>query len=116
MTVKRCFRFENHREFKAGCLAIVQAWLPQLAGHSFQIRLNELRSGPSLLARTSDQEIANAALETLHQAGKVGYLDYKDPDVVIQIDVIHNHATVSLHSSADIATHSASGLLGAQPH
>lgn len=93
---QRTFDFQTHEDFAQRARDILHAWLPQLAGASFYVRLHR-RGGKEVLASQPEERSLDAVLlQALAEAGSPGRIDFDDPDLVIQIETIDGRAGMSL--------------------
>ena len=92
----RTFDFQTREEFEHKAHDILLAWLPQLAGASFYVRLHR-RGGKEVLAsQPEERSLDEMLLEALAEAGTPGRIDFADPDSVIQIETIDGRVGLSL--------------------
>lgn len=97
----RTFDFRTREEFEHAADDIVQAWLPQLAGASFHVRLHRRGEKNLLSSQAEERRLAETLLLALAAAGTPGRIGFEDPDRVIAIETVGERAGVSLWSRED---------------
>ncbi len=102
---KATFLFHSADEFKREASAIVLELAKALAGCSFHVRLHGRGSGHDLHAQDIEQYLDKKILDALANAGQPGKISFSDPDAVIAIDTVDDHAGIALWSRADLAHH-----------
>ncbi len=102
---KATFSFHSVDDFKCKAAAIILEWASALAGCSFHVRLHRRGSGHDLHAHDVEQYLDEKLLEALAQAGKPGKISFADPDAVIAIDTVDDHAGLALWTRAELARH-----------
>jgi tRNA(Ser,Leu) C12 N-acetylase TAN1 len=102
---KATFHFDSAEEFKRKAAVIVLEWGAALAGRTFHVRLHRRGSGHDLHAHEVEQYLDDRLLEALAQAGEPGKISFSDPDTVIAIDTVDDHAGIALWTRADLARH-----------
>lgn len=101
----RSFEFQSAEEFLEKAKSIILEWSPQLAGHSFHVRVHRRGSTHDLRTPDAERFLDDALLEALLGAGAPGAVSFSDPDAVIAIDTIDDRAGVGLRRREDLARH-----------
>ena len=94
----RTFDFQTHEEFEQKVRDILHAWLPQLAGASFYVRLHRRGDKKVLPGQPEERSLDAMLLQALVVAGTPGRISFDDPDLAVQIETIDGRAGVSLWS------------------
>ncbi len=102
---KATFQFDSAEEFKRKAAAVVVEWASMLAGCSFHVRLHRRGCGHSLHAHEVEQYLDERILDALAQAGEPCKISFSDPDAVIAIDTVDDHAGIALWTRTDLARH-----------
>jgi tRNA(Ser,Leu) C12 N-acetylase TAN1 len=90
---QQAFDFARAEEFEARARALALAWVPQLSGKSFHVRLHR-RGFKGVLSTPREERFLDEAL--LSALGDGGRISFTDPDAVIQIETIGGRAGMSL--------------------
>jgi tRNA(Ser,Leu) C12 N-acetylase TAN1 len=107
---QRTFDFETREEFEQKAREMVLAWLPELAGLGFHVRLHR-RGGKEMLSTQPEERfLAEALLQALERAGTPGHINFDDPDKLMQIETIAGRAGISLWSREDRQRYSFLGV------
>lgn len=102
---KRSFEFHLSEDFLAKAKETVMEWLPHLAGRSFHVRPHRRGSRQSLRSPDAERSLGEALLDALKEAGTPGTLSFSDPDAVIAIDTVDDHAGISIWTREDRIRH-----------
>lgn len=98
---QRTFDFDTHEEFEQKARGIVLAWVPELRGASFYVRMHRRGRKDVLSSQPEERLLDEALLQALAAAGAPGRVSFDDPDQVIQIETIDGRAAVSRWSRED---------------
>jgi tRNA(Ser,Leu) C12 N-acetylase TAN1 len=90
------FDFQTGTEFEANASRLALQWVPRLAGGGFHVRLHRRGFKDRLSRPVEERFLDDALLKALGSAGAPGRIDFRDPDVVIQIETIDGRAGMSL--------------------
>jgi len=102
---ERSFEFHSTEDFLARAKQITMEWLPHLGGRSFHVRLHRRGSKQTLRSPDVERRLGEALLEALKEAGTPGSLSFSDPDAVIAIDTVDEHAGVAIWTREDLTRH-----------
>jgi tRNA(Ser,Leu) C12 N-acetylase TAN1 len=97
--VQHAFDFATPEEFEAQARAVALAWVPQLGGKSFHVRLHR-RGFKGALSTPREERFLDEAL--LSALGDGGRISFTDPDAVIQIETIGGRAGMSLWTREEL--------------
>jgi tRNA(Ser,Leu) C12 N-acetylase TAN1 len=97
------FPFQSAEEFEAKAKDAVLAWLPQLAGKSFHVRMHRRGFKERMSSQTEERLLDGLLLGALEDAGTPGRIDFADPDVVIDVETVGQRAGLALWTREDIA-------------
>jgi len=94
--VSEVFDFRNPEEFeiKAGQAAL--QWVPKLAGKSFHVRIHRRGFKGRLSSMEEERLIADLLLDALTKAGTPGRIAFKNPDAVLDVEILGQEAGLSL--------------------
>jgi tRNA(Ser,Leu) C12 N-acetylase TAN1 len=92
------FHFLTREEFEQKMRDILHAWLPELAGASFHVRIRRRGGRKVLSPRAAERFLDDMLLRALEAQGTPGRINFDDPDKIIQIETINDRAGVSLWS------------------
>lgn len=99
---QRTFDFQTREEFEQKVYEISLAWLPELAGASFYVRLHRRGRTELIATDTEERRLGEQLLEALISAGLSGRVSFRNPDKVIQIETVDGRAGVSLWNREDL--------------
>lgn len=97
------FNFASVEEFEARSREIALAWVDDLAGKTFHVRMHRRGFAERLSSQDEERFLDRALLEALEAAGNPGAIAFDDPDAVIAIDTVDNRAGLSLWTREDLA-------------
>lgn len=99
---QQAFDFHTPEEFEEQVVRTAQAWLPELAGRSFHVRMHRRGFKGSLDSRHEEQRLGSYVMDQLDSRGTPAAIDFDDPDAVIAVDTVHHRAGVSLWTREDL--------------
>ena len=99
---EQCFGFQSPDEFEAKAKAAALNLLPGLSGRAFHVRLHRRGFKGKLSSPEEERFLDHVLLEALDAAGTPGSISFDDPDAILVVETISNHACVSLWSRDDI--------------
>jgi len=94
--VTNTFTFQSPEEFENKSKDIAVAWVDELAGKGFHVRMHRRGFKGRLSGFEEEQFLDDTLLEALRKAGTPGHIDFDDPDAVIAVETIANRAGLSL--------------------
>ena len=96
------FDFNTPEEFEDKARAIALSWAPQLAGHSFYVRLHRRGLKGAIKSPEEERFLDEALLSALEAAGGPGRIRFEDPDFVIDVETVGYRAGMSLWTREDL--------------
>lgn len=90
------FTFQNPAEFEAKAREVVMEWLAELAGKGFHIRMHRRGFKGRLSSAEEERRLGAAIIEALAKAGTPAHLNFDDPDVIVSIETVGQHAGLSV--------------------
>ncbi len=103
LPVEMAFAFSTAEEFREKAGESVRAFVPELEGKSFHVRIH--RRGFKKRFSSPDEErfLDRLALDELERSGSPGRISFEDPDAIIAIETIEDRAGAALWSREDMA-------------
>jgi tRNA(Ser,Leu) C12 N-acetylase TAN1 len=99
------FEFRSGEEFKEKAGSVLREWSQRLAGRSFHVRLHRRGNRHGLHTPDAEKFLDDVALSSASQIGMPARKSFTDPDIVIAIDTVDDHAGLALWSREDLARH-----------
>jgi tRNA(Ser,Leu) C12 N-acetylase TAN1 len=90
------FDFQMPAEFEEQVTQAVEAWVPQLAGASFHVRMHRRGFRGRLYSQNEEHLLDQFLKEKLDELGAIARIDFDDPDFVIDIETVGQRAGVAL--------------------
>jgi tRNA(Ser,Leu) C12 N-acetylase TAN1 len=78
------------------------AFLPELAGKGFHVRINRHGFKGHLSSHEEERLLGAVLQEALAKAGTPGDVTFEDPDVILVVETLGNRAGLSLWSREDL--------------
>jgi tRNA(Ser,Leu) C12 N-acetylase TAN1 len=100
LPVARVFRFQSVEEFTAAARAAVDAFVPQLAGGAFYVRIHRRGFRGRIVSPTIERQLDQWLLERLAATGATGQVRFTDPDAVVVIETLGQQAGCALVTRA----------------
>jgi tRNA(Ser,Leu) C12 N-acetylase TAN1 len=100
--LKRAFEFSDVSDFETKVRGEVMAFVSDLKGKSFHVRMNRRGFKHDLSSQREEQSLDHALLEELARQGSAGRITFDDPDAVLDIETVGQMAGVSLWSREDL--------------
>jgi tRNA(Ser,Leu) C12 N-acetylase TAN1 len=97
------FDFHSVEEFKESTRSLLMEWLAHLEGRSFHVRLHTRGFKSHFSAPDAERLFDDGLLDALKAEGRPGSVTFADPDAVIAIDTIDEHAGISLWERKDLS-------------
>ena len=101
LPVEMTFEFSTRTEFEEKAKESALAFLPELKGKSFHVRLHRRGSKGKLSSPEEERMLDELLLGELEKAGSPGRISFEDPDAVIAIETIENRAGFALWRRED---------------
>jgi tRNA(Ser,Leu) C12 N-acetylase TAN1 len=99
------FRFATPEEFESKAGAVVSAWLPELGGKKFHVRMHCRGFKGKLSSEREEQFLGHFVLERLQEAGTPAEVDFDDPDIVIAVETLGQEAGISRWTRQQLREH-----------
>lgn len=99
--VTASFSFQSREEFENKAQEAVLTWAPELGGKGFHVRMRRRGFKEKLCSHKEEQFLDTVLLESLEHAGTPGHITFDDPDAIIAVETIANHAGLSLWTRED---------------
>jgi tRNA(Ser,Leu) C12 N-acetylase TAN1 len=96
------FTFQTAAEFTQRARAGAAAFLPQLAGKSFYVRMHRRGFRGALASHEQERLLADSLLGTLAAAGTPGRVRFADPDAIVTVETVGPWAGLALWTRADL--------------
>jgi tRNA(Ser,Leu) C12 N-acetylase TAN1 len=94
--VTSTFIFQSPEEFENKSKEIILAWVNELAGKGFHVRMHRRGFKGRLSSPEEERFLDDILLEALKKAGTPGRITFEDPDAIIAVETITNWAGLSL--------------------
>lgn len=102
MPVTSTFTFKSPEEFENKAKEAVLAWVPELSGKGFHVRMHRRGFKGKLSGLEEEQFLDNFLLESLQKAGIPGHITFENPDAIIAVETITQWAGLSLWTREDL--------------
>ncbi len=96
MPVTSTFIFQSPEEFESKSKKVVLAWVSELAGKSFHVRMHRRGFKGRLSGLEEEHFLNNILLEELKKAGNPGRITFENPDVIVAVETVTQWAGLSL--------------------
>lgn len=93
--VTRTFSFQNPAEFEERAKEAALAWVPELAGKTFHVRMHRRGLKGRLSSQEEEKLLAGALLADLGE-NEPGRIDFEDPDAILAVETVGTRAGLSL--------------------
>lgn len=90
------FTFHSPLEFRVKARDVVMEWLAELAGKGFHVRMHRRGFKRRLSSHEEEKRLGAAIIEALDKMGTPAYLNFDDPDVIVAIETVGQHAGLSI--------------------
>jgi len=98
MPTIRNFNYHTPEQFEESAREVVTAWIPELGGNEFHVRLHRRGFKGRLSSLAEEQFLDNYIIESLKKARMPGRITFEDPDFIIAAETIGQRAGLSLWS------------------
>ena len=82
----------------------VDDWLDDLAGTGFHVRCNH-RGDDDIDGAEEEAFLGEVVLKALEATGASGRIDFRDPDVVIDVETIDGQGAIAMWTRADLRSY-----------
>ncbi|MCL6504857.1 MAG: hypothetical protein K6T86_19435 [Pirellulales bacterium] len=96
------FTFSSPEEFDTLALEAARAYLPELAGKSFHVRVYRHGFKGRLSTHESERKLGQGLQQALAQAGTPGQVRFDEPDVILAVVTVGNRAGLSLWTKEEM--------------
>jgi tRNA(Ser,Leu) C12 N-acetylase TAN1 len=100
--VRSTFTFQSPEEFEVRARDAALAFLPELAGKGFHVRMHRHGFKGRLSSQAEERLLGTVLLEALEKAGTPGHVTFEDPDVILAVETLGNRAGLSLWTREDL--------------
>ncbi len=104
--VSTAFDFQTPEEFESQAKEAVSAWLPQLAGKRFHVRMHRRGFKKRLSSQAEERFLDDYILERLAARGEGASIGFEDPDIIIALETVSQRAGLSLWSREQLQRYS----------
>ncbi|MDA8326897.1 MAG: THUMP domain-containing protein [Nitrospiraceae bacterium] len=101
LPVEMTFEFSTREEFEEKAKESVLAFVAELGGKSFHVRIHRRGSKGMFQSPEEERLLDRLLLGELEKAGSPGSIGYEDPDAIVAIETMENRAGVSLWRRED---------------
>lgn len=95
--------YQSPEEFLEGAKRVMLEWSEVLAGKSFHIRLHRRGFKGEIISPETERSLDGAVLQRLEEMNRPGSIDFEDPDMVVDIEMVGNRAGLSVWSREELA-------------
>jgi tRNA(Ser,Leu) C12 N-acetylase TAN1 len=95
------FSFQMPDEFETKAREAVQAWIPDLVGKTFHVRMHRRGFKGRLSSQDEERFLDHFLIEQTKQHGEAARISFDDPDYIIALETIGQQAGLSMWSRAD---------------
>jgi tRNA(Ser,Leu) C12 N-acetylase TAN1 len=96
LPIRATFIFQSAEEFATKGPEAVLAFLPELAGKNFHVRMHRHGFRGRISSQAEERLLGQTVLDALEKAGTPGRVTFEDPDVILAVETLGNRAGVSL--------------------
>lgn len=100
--VSASFSFQSPEEFEMKAKESVLAWIPELAGRGFHVRMHRRGFKGRLSSQDEERFLDGFLLEQLQRVGTPGHVTFADPDAIIVIETVGQHAGLAIWRRGDL--------------
>ncbi len=98
------FAFADAADLAARAEETARAWLPQLAGKRFHVRVHRRGARGEIHSNTEQVQLTEALARALLARGQLAGIDYDDPDAVIDIETLGWEAGVAMWTREELTS------------
>ena len=102
---ERCFDFSDAADFESKAREAALAWVPQLAGKSFHVRVHRRGRKRTLVSPDEERAVADALLGATRETGTPARVAFDDPDAIVLVETIGGRAGIALRTREDYRQH-----------
>lgn len=102
---ERCFDFSSTAEFESKAREAALAWVPQLVGKTFHVRVRRRGRKRTLVSPDEERALADALLAAIRETGNPARVAFDDPDAIVLIETIGGRAGMALRTRDDYRRH-----------
>lgn len=94
--------FQSPEEFETRAREALLQWLPRLADNSFHVRMHRRGFKGRLEGAAVERLLGETILAGLREAGTPARVTFDDPDVIVLIETLGQHAGLALITREDL--------------
>lgn len=94
--VRSTFTFQSPEEFEARARDAALAFLPELAGKGFHVRMHRHGFRGRLFSQDEERRLGAVLQEAMEKAGAPGHVTFEDPDAILAVETLGNQAGLSV--------------------
>ena len=102
---ERSFDFSSTAEFESKAREAALAWVPDLAGKTFHVRVHRRGWKRTLVSPDEERALADALLAAIRETGNPARVTFEDPDAIVLIETIGGRAGMALRTRDDYRRH-----------
>jgi tRNA(Ser,Leu) C12 N-acetylase TAN1 len=102
LPVTSTFTFQSSEEFQVKAREAALAFVPELAGRSFHVRMHRHGFKGRISSQEEERFLGRILLEALEQAGTPGRVTFEDPDAILAVETLGSRAGLSLWTRAQL--------------
>lgn len=96
LPVTATFDYQSPQEFEYKAKEAVEAWISDLAGKTFHVRMHRRGFKGRLSSQDEECFLDTVLLERMTEQGEPGKINFEDPDIIIAVETIAQWAGLSL--------------------
>jgi adenylyl- and sulfurtransferase ThiI len=100
--IRSTFPFQSPEEFEARARNAALAFLPELVGKGFHVRMHRHGFKGRLSSQAEERLLGTVLLEAQEKAGIPGRITFEDPDAILAVETVGNQAGLSLWTREDL--------------
>ncbi len=100
--VSRSFIFQSREEFEARASEIVLAWVPELEGKAFHVRVRRRGFKGKISGLDEEHILDRVLLDALEERKAPGRITFDDPDAIIAVETVGQWAGLSFWRREDL--------------
>jgi len=102
LPVTSTFTFQSPEEFQARAREAALAFVPELAGKSFHVRMHRHGFKGRISSQEEERLLGKILLQAVEQAGMPGRVTFEDPDAILAIETLGSRAVLSLWTREEL--------------
>ena len=106
------FDFQSPEEFETRAREAVLQWLPRLVGKRFHVRMHRRGFKGRLEGSAEERMLGEVILAALDEAGTPARVTFEDPDAIVLVETLGQHAGLALLTREDLRRYPFINLAG----